>query len=240
MKHAPIRVLLTVFLGLCLLSSLVGCSRQFDFTQDKSGVQIDLGKFIPKTEIDLSQYTKPSEATERPQETSIPVIETTASATEDTLGFDLNTIGAVASASSNALVYYQPNPYSLVIGQLPINQQLLVTIIAHYGDITMACIGENAWVDLRSLLFEGCSQSGMFPCVIWGKGTNIRTGPGTEYPSKGSYDRYKNINITKIFYSNSGEAWGKMTNGNWVCIEFVKLPDGLSIGFGNNANVYIP
>ena len=222
-----IRSLLATLLTLCLLFSLTGCSDVLDLVQDITGIQIGQKEHAPpEPENELSD--------------AVITPATTAAAQGYTPDFVLNTFGTAVTSSSNAIVYAQANPNSAVIGQIPMNQKLLVTTIAHYGATTMACIGTNAWVDLRSLLFEGCSQSGIVPCVVWGNGTNMRTGPGTEYPAKGSYDRHETISITKIFYSSNGEAWGKMTNGYWVCIEFIKLPEGLSVGFGNNANAYIP
>ena len=224
MKATTIQKLFAALLCLCILFSLAGCSDVLGLVENISDLQIG------------QQETEPAN-----NMSSLDAVTATVAATQGyTPDFPLNTFGVEVTSSSNAIVYSQANPGSSVISQIPMNQKLLVTTVAHYGDTTMACIGTNAWVDLRSLLFSGCSQSGMIPCVVWGNGTNMRTGPGTEYPAKGSYDRYENINITKIFYSSNGEAWGKMTNGYWVCIEFIKLPEGLSVGFGNNANAYIP
>ena len=226
MKNA-ISKLLAVLLSLCILLGLTGCADVADLVEDITGIQLFPKETVPETQAS----TQPLTTTAAP---------TTAATQVYAPSFVLNTFGTGATACNNAIVYSQANPMSSVIGQIPMNQPLMVTVIAHYGTTTMACIGTNAWVDLRSLLFDGCSQSGMVPCVVWGNGTNMRTGPGTEYPAKGSYDRYEKINITKVFYSDNGEAWGKMTNGYWVCIEFIKLPDGLSVGFGNNAGAYIP
>ena len=222
-KAISIRKLLAVLLSLCIMFGLTGCADVFDLVEDITGIQI-------------GQKSEPT-----PETAGAPLPTTAIEATQSYAPeFVQNTFGVAVTSSSNAIVYSQANPGSSVIGQIPMNQKLLVTTVAHYGSTTMACIGTNAWVDLRSLLFDGCSQSGIIPCVVWGNGTNMRTGPGTEYPAKGSYDRHENIGITKIFYSSNGDAWGKMTNGYWVCIEFIKLPEGLSVGFGNNANANIP
>lgn len=44
---------------------------------------------------------------------------------------------------------------------------------------------------------------------------NIRTGPGTNYSKKGVLYFGKKVNITQV----SGK-WGKLQNGNWVCLEY--------------------
>lgn len=221
-----VRKLLAVLLSLCILLSLTACADVLDFVGDVTGLQIGQEEDTPPAVIPATTATTPPPATTAPKGYNP--------------NFVLNTFGTPVTSCNNAIVYSQANPNSSVIGQVPMNEKLMVTTVAHYGATVMACIGDNAWVDLHAIVFDGCAQSGAIPCKIKGQGVWMRTGPGTEYPSKGSFDKFDPIIVTNIFYATDGKAWGKIGNGYWVSFECIYPPEGLSIGYGNNAGAYIP
>ena len=63
--------------------------------------------------------------------------------------------------------------------------------------------------------------------TVDGDNVNIRTGPGTNYGKTGTqYDSGQRVTITEIRNGEDGQAsrqWGKMSDGNWICMNYVKL-----------------
>ena len=51
-------------------------------------------------------------------------------------------------------------------------------------------------------------------------GVNVRTGPGTSNDSVGKLNKGERVTITEEA-TGEGLRWGKMTNGNWVCLSYV-------------------
>ena len=63
--------------------------------------------------------------------------------------------------------------------------------------------------------------------TVDGDNVNIRTGPGTNYGKTGTqYDSGQRVTITEIRNGEDGQAsrqWGKMSDGSWICMNYVKL-----------------
>ena len=60
--------------------------------------------------------------------------------------------------------------------------------------------------------------------VITGKSVNVRTGPGTQY-NLGNYQLNNGdlVVIHEVKYDGSTYNWGRMDDGLWVCMDYVKL-----------------
>ena len=60
--------------------------------------------------------------------------------------------------------------------------------------------------------------------VITGKEVNVRTGPGTQY-NRADYQLNTGnlVIIHEVVYDGSSYNWGRMEDGNWVCMDYVKL-----------------
>lgn len=62
------------------------------------------------------------------------------------------------------------------------------------------------------------------PGIINGKQVNVRTGPGTGYGMAGYQLNTGNlVIIQEVVYDGSTYNWGRMENGHWVCMDYVKL-----------------
>lgn len=60
--------------------------------------------------------------------------------------------------------------------------------------------------------------------IITGKQVNVRTGPGTWYDLAGYQLNSGNlVVIQEVVYDGSAYTWGRMENGHWVCMDYVKL-----------------
>ena len=60
--------------------------------------------------------------------------------------------------------------------------------------------------------------------IITGKEVNVRTGPGTQY-NRGDYQLNTGnlVVIHEVVYDGSNYNWGRMEDGHWVCMDYVKL-----------------
>ena len=60
--------------------------------------------------------------------------------------------------------------------------------------------------------------------IITGKEVNVRTGPGTQY-NRGDYQLNTGnlVVIHEVVYDGSTYNWGRMEDGHWVCMDYVKL-----------------
>lgn len=60
--------------------------------------------------------------------------------------------------------------------------------------------------------------------IITGKEINVRTGPGTWYDRANYQLNTGNlVIIQEVVYDGSAYTWGRMENGHWVCMDYVKL-----------------
>ena len=57
--------------------------------------------------------------------------------------------------------------------------------------------------------------------VVTGDDVNVRTGPGTNYNRVTQKDKGDVVVITEEA-TGSGRRWGKMTDGNWICLDYVR------------------
>ena len=60
--------------------------------------------------------------------------------------------------------------------------------------------------------------------IITGKEVNVRTGPGTQYDRADYQLNTGNlVVIHEVVYDGSTYNWGRMEDGHWVCMDYVKL-----------------
>lgn len=55
---------------------------------------------------------------------------------------------------------------------------------------------------------------------VTGTGVNVRSGPGTDYSKKYQLNTGDPVTIHERQYGN-GLYWGKLTDGNWICLDYV-------------------
>ena len=84
----------------------------------------------------------------------------------------------------------------------------------------------EGWIRLDATNYGTTAVEGTWGTVK-GDGVNIRKGPGTSYDKTGtkknSGDR---VLITEVqTESGSTRQWGKMSDGNWICMDYVTLDD---------------
>ena len=73
--------------------------------------------------------------------------------------------------------------------------------------------------------------------VVTANEVNVRTGPGTAYNTAGyMLSRGKLVQIHQVVYDGSTYNWGLMADGNWVCMNYVKLLDTESDGLPGDMN----
>ena len=145
-----------------------------------------------------------------------------------------NTFGAKATTIRAVGVHYSANPADAIFFQLSPGEAVTVAAVTHYGETTLACVG-NGWIPIDALLFEGCSTSGAIPCTVKGQGLRCRTGPGTDNPSKGELDRGAQILVVRLFNCETdGKPWAMMPEGYWVSAEYLQFPEGCVVTPGFN------
>ena len=60
--------------------------------------------------------------------------------------------------------------------------------------------------------------------IITANDLNVRTGPGTQYDRADYQLNTGNlVIIQEVVYDGSTYNWGRMENGHWVCMDYVKL-----------------
>lgn len=83
---------------------------------------------------------------------------------------------------------------------------------------------ENGWVSLDYTNYDEVADS----IETWPKsgtvnrdGVNIRKGPGTSYDSVRKVNMGTKVNILEKKYDGSKYYWGKMSDGNWIALQYV-------------------
>ncbi len=86
---------------------------------------------------------------------------------------------------------------------------------------------KNGWISLNYVYQDGTTGSKTAGGVVTGSQLNIRSGPGTDYGTVGSYNSGDRVSILEQF-TYDGVTWG-CTNKGWISLQYVQL-DGVSQG----------
>ena len=122
------------------------------------------------------------------------------------------------------------------LGNLPYGTR--VEILEKSGDWGRT---EDGWISLNYVYQDGTTGTNTAKGIVTGNGLNIRTGPGTNYDSSGSYNSGDRVTILEQFTYND-VTWG-CTNKGWISLDYVYI-DGTDVGqtesgvmTGNDVNI---
>ena len=146
---------------------------------------------------------------------------------------------AVVIAGSSD-VHVSSNPASSTRGTLNSGDRVTISQFTHYAGTAMVYVG-NGWVKLYDLMFDGCSRSGVIPCIVTYDGMNVRSGPSTNYASVGKASAGTEIMVRGILNSDmKGKPWAVTNENKWYFLEYLQLPDGIVHVAGDNADYPFP
>ncbi len=93
----------------------------------------------------------------------------------------------------------------------------------------------KGWIHMDYIYQDGTTGTNTDNGTVTGQGLNIRSGPGTNYDSLGSYSSGDRVKILEQFtYGNT--TWG-CTNKGWISLDYVDLDsDGNDTNNNNNTN----
>ena len=116
-----------------------------------------------------------------------------------------------------------PGTYYAKAGAYTRNQKIAITETFTVGGYTW---GKSTlgWFRLDYTNYEDLKAAQtVFPQngVVTGDDVNVRTGPGTNYNRVTQKDKGDVVVITEEA-TGSGLRWGKMTDGNWICLDYVR------------------
>ena len=144
----------------------------------------------------------------------------------------------VIAASSD--VHVSPDPSSSTRGTLTSGDRITISQITHYASTAMVYVG-NGWVKLYDILYDGCTKSGVIPCIVTYDGMNVRSGPSTNYASVGKASAGTQILVRGIMNSDmKGKPWAVTNENKWYFLEYLQLPEGIIHIEGDNADYPFP
>lgn len=128
-----------------------------------------------------------------------------------------------------------PGTFYAKLGQLQQGDVITVTQTFAQGSMLWGEF-ENGWVSLDYTDYYD---------VIWprtgkvnGDDVNVRSGPGTGHPVQYQMDKGDAVTIHERRYDGTSLYWGRLSDGNWICLTYVTLdpvlpsppvfPDGMT------------
>ncbi len=92
----------------------------------------------------------------------------------------------------------------------------------------------KGWIHMDYIYQDGTTGTKTDNGTVTGNGLNIRSGPGTQYDSLGSYNSGDRVKILEQFtYGNT--TWG-CTNKGWISLAYVDLDNGNNTNNNNTNN----
>ncbi len=123
-----------------------------------------------------------------------------------------------------------PATYYNSVGTTIAGQVLQLTQVCQGGGYTWGKF-DKGWTALSNTNYEQVLKEALnqapFPkkAVVTGTGVNVRSGPSTSYPIVGTKTQGDRIVITREQKGGS-YTWGQMTDGNWICMDYVRYEVG--------------
>ena len=137
-------------------------------------------------------------------------------------------------------IHTTPDPSSSTRGTLNSGERVTISQFTHYAGTAMVYVG-TGWVKLYDLMFDGCSRSGVIPCIVTYDGMNVRSGPSTNYASVGKASAGTEILVRGILNSDmKGKPWAVTNENKWYFLEYLQLPEGIVHVAGDNADYPFP
>lgn len=137
-------------------------------------------------------------------------------------------------------IHVSADPSSSTRGALNSGDRVTISQFTHYAGTAMVYVG-NGWVKLYDLMFDGCSRSGVLPCIVTYDGMNVRSGPSTNYASVGKASAGTKILVRGILNSDmKGKPWAVSNDNKWYFLEYLQLPEGIVHVAGDNADYPFP
>lgn len=90
---------------------------------------------------------------------------------------------------------------------------------------------DKGWVSMQYVYQDGTTGTNTAKGIVIGNGLNIRTGPGTNYDSNGSYGFGDRVNILEQV-TIGGTKWA-CTNKGWISMQYVYVDGTTGDGAGN-------
>ena len=149
------------------------------------------------------------------------------------------TVDVKVKATSNVTMREGPCAYYTSVRTVYKNELLHITRVTTGKDGYQWGLTPEGWVRLDYTNYgttggssgSTSTTSGVLKVPVGGTVTgdnvNIRTGPGTNYGKTGiQYDSGQRITILEIQNGEDGQPsrqWGKMSDGSWICMNYVTL-----------------
>lgn len=123
------------------------------------------------------------------------------------------------TVSESVRIRSGPGTFYPVLGQLQGGENITITQTFTQGSYVWGEF-DRGWVrlDFTNYFDVVWPRDG----VINGTGVNVRSGPGTNYPVQYQVNTGDAVTIHGREYG-SGLYWGRLSDGNWVCLEYVTL-----------------
>ena len=86
------------------------------------------------------------------------------------------------------------------------------------GNVTWGCTSKG-WISMEYVYVDGTKGEGSGTGTVTGDQVNIRSGPGTQYPSVGSMNTGDTVEIFAQF-TIGGKTWGCTSKG-WISMDYV-------------------
>ena len=81
---------------------------------------------------------------------------------------------------------------------------------------------DKGWLSLGNTDYKAPEETFPKAGTVNANGVNIRTGPGTSNKKVGEKDKGDKVTIVEV---NEKNTWGKMSDGNWIYLEYVTYND---------------
>ena len=144
--------------------------------------------------------------------------------TDVTAGEKVEIVVTVTSSEVN--IRKGPGTDYSKVGTASYGQKYTVTEVQDAGGYTWGKIS-NGWLCLDytnydTVIKDNTTQEKVFPWngTVNDSGVNYRSGPGTSYKIMGQKNKGDAVTISEE-KSGSGLQWGKMADGNWICLKYV-------------------
>jgi len=83
-------------------------------------------------------------------------------------------------------------------------------------------LSTGGWVCKNYLQAASSAGSSGTSCTVTANGLNVRKGAGTGYAVVRCLQKGTTVTIVSTEKDSSGTTWGKLADGNWICMRYVK------------------
>ncbi len=123
-------------------------------------------------------------------------------------------------------VWAGPATFYEKIGSMKNNTSVVITEVYDHNGTAYGKFN-GGWISLAYTDYETVKES-LTPDAwpregtVTGDNVNVRSGPGTGNPMQYQVNKGDRVTVTET-YQGTDYLWGKLSDGNWICMTYVKL-----------------